>query len=319
MIKKMITKKMIVTTAAVFAMFLIYIIPNYNYEKIEPEQELEYVDSDVITSKIYLFNNTELLGRTEVVVSSNDIEVKARELLEVLISGGAGENKIPSGFKGVLPSETKINTIEFDNNVLKIDFSKDLLDVKKEYEEKIIEAIVYTMTGIDGVDKVIIYVDGDILNKLPQTGKVVPPTLDRSYGINKEYKITSTSNIKQVNVYYIDKYNDNYYYVPVTKYLNDDRESIQIVIDELTSTNVSSTNLMSFLNGNTKLLAVKELDNSLALDFNSFIFNDLSDKKILEEVLYTISLSVGDNYNVENVVFTNDNEEITQIVIKTLE
>lgn len=319
MIKKMITKKMIVTTAAVFAMFLIYMIPNYNYEKIEPEQELEYVDSDVITSKIYLFNNTELLGRTEVVVSSNDIEVKARELLEVLISGGAGENKIPSGFKGVLPSETKINTIEFDNNVLKIDFSKDLLDVKKEYEEKIIEAIVYTMTGIDGVDKVIIYVDGDILNKLPQTGKVVPPTLDRSYGINKEYKITSTSNIKQVNVYYIDKYNDNYYYVPVTKYLNDDRESIQIVIDELTSTNVSSTNLMSFLNGNTKLLAVKELDNSLALDFNSFIFNDLSDKKILEEVLYTISLSVGDNYNVENVVFTNDNEEITQIVIKTLE
>ena len=48
------------------------------------------------------------------------------------INGGAGESKIPSGFKGTLPSETKINKIEFDNGVLKIDLSKDLLDLQQK-------------------------------------------------------------------------------------------------------------------------------------------------------------------------------------------
>ena len=319
MIKKLITKKVLITSAAIFALSLIYAMPNYNYEKIEPEQELEYVDSEVIKSKIYLLNKDDMLGRTEVIVSSDDIETKAKELLEILINGGSGESKIPNGFKGILPSETKINTIEYDNNILKVDFSKELLDVKAEYEEKVIEAIVYTLTSINDVKQIIIYVDGDILNKLPQTGKVIPPILDRNFGINKQYKLTSTNNIKQVTVYYIDKYNDNYYYVPVSKYLNDERESIQIVIDELTSSNLSNPNLMSFLNDNTKLLAVEQMDNILTLDFNNYIFDDIENKDILEEVLYTISLSVGDNYDVDSVVFTNNNEEITQITIKTLE
>ena len=114
MIEKMIAKKVIITTAAMFSMFLIYMIPSYKHEVIEPKQELEYVDGTVITEQIFLFNKNELLGRTEVVVSSEELEIKAKELLEVLINGGAGESNIPSGFKGVLPSETKINKIEFE-------------------------------------------------------------------------------------------------------------------------------------------------------------------------------------------------------------
>ena len=87
-----------------------------------------------------------------------------------------------------------------------------------------IEAIVYTLTSIDEVKKIILYVDGDILNKLPQTGKNLPSTLDRTFGINKEYDITSMKDIEDVTIYYINKYNNDYYYVPVTKYVNDDRE-----------------------------------------------------------------------------------------------
>ena len=42
-------------------------------------------------------------------------------------------------------------------------------------------------------------------------------------------------------------------------------------------------------------------------------------KDILEEVIYTISLSVGANYDVEKVIFNVENEEICKSVIKTLE
>ena len=75
--------------------------------------------------------------------------------MEILISDGSGENKIPNGFLAILPSDTKILSLKYDNHVLKINFSKELMDVKAEYEEKMIEAVVYTLTSISEVEKVI--------------------------------------------------------------------------------------------------------------------------------------------------------------------
>ena len=105
----------------------------------------------------------------------------------------------------------------------------------------------------------------------------------------------------------------------MTKYLNDDRDKIKIIIDELTSANMYQTNLMSFLNSNTELLDIQQSENVLSLNFNSYIFNDATKKDILEEVIYTICLSVGDNYNVEEVVFQVDTEEVYKTVLKDVE
>ena len=70
------------------------------------------------------------------------------------------------------------------------------------------------------------------------------------------------------------------------------------------------TNLMSYLNSNTKVLSVNEQDNLLTVDFNDYIFNDINTKEVLEEVIYTINLSIKDNYNVKEVIFTVNNQEI---------
>lgn len=182
-----------------------------------------------------------------------------------------------------------------------------------------IEAIVYTVTTIDEVKSVIIYVDGDILTKLPKTKINLPTTLDRSFGINKTNDLTSTKDFNQVTIYYVNKYNDNTYYVPVTKYLNDKRDKISIVIDELTSLKTYTGNLMSYLNSNTKLLKVQEEADFLQLTFNSYIFDDVNNKDILEEVIYTICLSINDNYDVKEVIFDYENEEIYKTVLKSIE
>ena len=320
MLKRYWIKKIVVSTSALFALFLIYLIPKNDEKVLENiEQELEYVNYSVTKNEVFLLDVNGYLARTTIPVNSTDINSKAKEILETLIKGSSGESKIPNGFQGILPSETKILSIEFKDEVLKVNFSKDLLDIKKEIEEKLIEAIVYNLTSIDGVNKVIIYVEGDILTKLPQTGINLPSTLTREFGINKEYDIRNTKNLNQVTVYYINKYNDKEYYVPVTKYLNDDREKIQIIVDELASTPIYNSNLMSYLNNNTKLLAISESVDSLDLVFNSYIFSDISEKEILEEVIYTISLSVKDNYDVEQVIFHVEDEEIYKSVIKTIE
>lgn len=322
MLKKTSIRKILVSLSALFALFLIYLIPNGSYEnKLNIDYELNYIEEDVDKEVIYLLDSYNMLGRSEIVFNekTSDIELKARNLIQVLIKGGEGEDHIPNGFRSILSSETKILSLKYNEGIIKIDFSKDLLDIDKENEEKVVEAIVYTLTSIDGVDKVIIYVEGDILNKLPQTKKNLPAILDKSFGINKEYDISSTNNITMTTTYYINKYNDEYYYVPVSKFSNDDRNKITIIVDNLSSSPSYKANLMSFLNYNTKLLSATQDVDSLSLNFNSYIFNDSSEKKILEEVIHTISLSVADNYDVKELVFKVDDEEIYKTTFKTIE
>lgn len=318
MLKRMFTKKLILIMAVTFSLTLICLIPN-DSSKLNAKQELKYVDKEVAKSVAYLLDSNNYLARTMVVTSNAKIEEKARELMEILIKDGKGESKIPNGFRSLISSETKINSVRYNDGLIKIDFSSELLDTNIEQEEKIIEAIVYTLTSIENVDKVIIYVDGDILTKLPKTGITLPSTLDKSYGINKEYDISSYKDINKVTVYYVSKYNDNTYYVPVTKYLNDDREKIKIIVDELASSYLYNSNLMSYLNSNTTLLSSEITDDTLSLVFNQYIFSDQTTKNILEEVIYTIGLSIGVNYDVKQVVFNVDNQEIYKSVIKTLE
>lgn len=322
MLKKTSIRKILVSLSALFALFLIYLIPNGSYEnKLNIDYELNYIEEDVDKEVIYLLDSYNMLGRSEIVFNekTSDIELKARNLIQVLIKGGEGEDHIPNGFRSILSSETKILSLKYNEGIIKIDFSKDLLDIDKENEEKAVEAIVYTLTSIDGVDKVIIYVESDILNKLPQTKKNLPAILDKSFGINKEYDITSTNNITMTTTYYINKYNDEYYYVPVSKFSNDDRNKITIIVDNLSSSPSYKANLMSFLNYNTKLLSATQDVDSLSLNFNSYIFNDSSEKKILEEVIHTISLSVANNYDVKELVFKVDDEEIYKTTFKTIE
>lgn len=318
MLKRIYLKKILISLSALFALLLIYLIPT-DRELKDIKSEVIYVDSSVETNNIYLLDSYNMVSLTNIMVAGTDIETKARDLIESLIQGSSKEDQIPNGFKSIIPSETKILNIKLENNILKIDFSKEILNIQKEYEEKMIEALTYTLTSIDGIDGIIIYVEGNILNKLPQTNINLPSTLDRSFGINKEYDITSTNNINSVTTYYIGKTNNEYYYIPVTKYLNDDREKIKIVIDELESSKIYNTNLMSFLNDNVKLLSVEQMEDTLRLNFNEYIYSNLDTKEILEEVIYTICLSIEDNYDVKQIVFNVNDEEIYKSVQKSIE
>ena len=318
MIKRIYIKKIIVSSVALFAFFLIYFIPN-NKETINIKQEVEYVSIDIKTSPIYLLDQNNYLAKTEIAINKEKIEDIAKYLITALTIGESLEDKIPSGFKAVLPSDTKILDISYTDNLLKINFSKDLLDTSKDMEEKIIESLIYTLTNINDVDKIMILIEGKILTKLPQNNIILPSTLDRNYGINKQYNITNNKNITKTTIYYVNKYNDYEYYVPVTKIDNDPRDKIEIIIDELSSRNLYKTNLMSYLNSNTKVLSVTETDEQLVIEFNDYIFNDIDTKDILEEVIYTICLSIEDNYSVKEVIFKVENEEIYKKVVKVLE
>lgn len=308
MIKRIMLRRILLASITLFAIFLITLIPDKKYDQI-----LEYKEESADYATIYLLDSNNYLGKTTIAINNAKVEDVSLELLEALINDGVGESKIPNGFKSFISSETKINSITFNEGLLHVDFSEELLDIPSNLEEKVIESIVYTLTSIDKVKEVSISIDGKILTELPQSKVLLDERLNKTFGINKEYEISSLKDIQKVTIYYVSKYNDKEYYVPVTKYVNDSREKVEIIIDELSSSPIYQTNLMSYLNSNTKLLASSLIDDVLTLNFNNYIYSDIDNKKILEEVLYTISESIINNYEVSTIVYKVLDEEISVI------
>lgn len=320
MLKRCYSRKIFVSSAVLFALLLVCLIPKQKLYTLEDvKNDTVYVNTEANLFPIYLLDKNKMVARTKVSLVNTEVNAKIKELIQILIQGGEGENKIPSGFQATLPAETKLNSIQLSDGLLKLEFSKEFLNTTAELEEKMVSSLVYTVTSIEEVKQVILYVDGNILTFLPKSKKYLPSTLNRSFGVNKEYDLTSFENIKGVTIYYVGKYNNDIYYVPVTKYTNSSEDKIKIIISELAAGPNYHSGLMSFLNSNTKLLANSQESTVLSLTFNDSIFNNLEDQNILEEVINTISLSVGDNFDVKEVDFKVNDKEIYKSVIKTLE
>lgn len=311
MLKKMSIRKIIISTFTLFILLIIYLIPSNDENEIELKNSgVEYTYSNNL-NPIYLLDSNDYVARTSIKTCACDGVERAKDLLEGLIIDGKKSNIIPNGFKSIIPPETQILDLQLQEGTLTINFSKELLDINEKYEEKMLEAIIYTLTSIEGIDNVIIQVEGEPLTKLPQSGKQLPTVLDKSYGINKIYELTSTKDITSYTTYYVSTYNDNYYYVPVTKYINNEnQDKIKVIIEEMSSAPIYESNLMSFLNVNTKLLDYEQEDSTLKLKFNDMILSDITSNNILEEVIYTISLSMNDMLGVTEIIFYADDEEI---------
>ena len=73
---------------------------------------------------------------------------------------------------------------------------------------------------------------------------------------------------------------------------------------------------MSYLDANVKLLDYEITDKVIKLNFNDSILNNITNDKILEEVMYTIGLSLCDELSVEDVIFKVNNQEISTFFSK---
>lgn len=319
MLKRMSIKKIIVSTTAIILLLVIYLIPSNRKDIDLKNNTLEYSYNNIV-STIYLIDSNNYVARTTIPTCKCEGVDLAKDLVYGLVIGGPKNNIIPNGFRSIIPPDVSIKNIELKDKVLTIDFTKELLEVTKNDEEKMLEAIIYTLTSIDGIDKVIIKIEGETLTKLPNSKLNVPTVLDKSYGINKSYDLSNLNDIFSYTTYYRSTYNNNKYYVPVTKYINSkESDVVKVIIKELGSSPIYQTNLMSYLNANVTLNSYELLDNNLKLNFNELLLNDLNSKSILEEVIYTISLSMDNIYNnLESVSFLVNNEEIYTINIKDI-
>lgn len=297
MLKRKALRKIIITTFVFFVVLTIYMIPSNN--KNNNEIIYHYIDTKDIS--VYLLNNHNQLTKVDFKINNDNLINTVRSVINKLTV--SIDATIPNGFVQVIPNDVKLNNITIKDGLLCLDFSEAFLEVPSNEIETVVESISYSLFNIDGIDKVSIYV---LDKNISDTYSNIPRVIDKKFGINKRLEIKSLNDISKVTIFYIDNIDDNNYYVPVTKYVNDKRDKIKIIIDELSSSYIYESNLISLLNKNIKLLDYEIKNDAVILDFSNSIFLEQND--MLEEIVY----SVFANYDVNEVVFNLNDRQITK-------
>ena len=288
-----ILKKLFNTTVTMFIILTILTInKTSNTNTLRTNLEIENI-TNISTDNIYLLNDDNLLVKTNIFLDKNK---KIENIIKYLT---ISNNKTPSGLKAYLPKNIKLINYFIGNNTLTVNLSKEFMNTNNLDLQ--VTGLVYSLLELNDIDNIKIQVEGkqlDNYNKL----------LNRNLGINNKYLFNNRYDISKVTVYYIDKIGDKEYYVPVTKYVNDTRNKVEIIVDEL---KLSDNNLISYLNDNVKLLNYREEANVLFLNFNNYLLDQ--NKKIYNEILNTIAYSIFDNYDVNVVCFEINSKRVDLI------
>lgn len=310
MIKKSSIRRICVATLALFILLIIYFFPSSD---VTIKEHLSYIKKDEMP--IFLVDNSNYVARTSIVKSSETINEQIKEIIETLTINSKKSTYIRDGFKPIIPENTKIIDLKLDNEILTINFSKEFLTVNETNEESMLEALIYSLTELKEIKKIKILVENIPFTKLPNSNKKLPEYLDKTYGINKIYNLNSLKETSKTTIYYLSKINDYYYYVPVTKVSNEKLERVEIIIKELKSTPIYHTNLISYLAASANMTNYELLENAICLSFNNYLIANMKEEQILEEVKYSIALSLRDTYGINEVIFNIPDSENSKISI----
>lgn len=290
-----IIKKIFNTTITMFIILTIFTLKTTsNSNVLRTNVEIDDI-TNLTTNNIYLLNKNNLLVKTKVFINNK----KNKEIESIIKYLTITNNKTPVGLKTYIPKDTKLLNYKLENNTLIIDLSKEFLSTANK--QLVITGLVYSLLEIKDIDNIMLQVEGKPIEGYNEV-------LNKNIGINNEFLFNSRYDISRVVIYYVDKIDNKTYFVPVTKYLNDTREKIEIIIDELKENN---NNLISYLNDNAKLINYREEGNVLYLNFNEYLID--SNDEVSKDIMKTIAYSVFDNYNVNVVCFETNSKRVDMI------
>lgn len=293
--------KIFFTTLIVFIAFILF-----SFSKTSVDNES--FSSSSYRVPLYTINEDSYVSMTSVFLDGDTLEEKISNVIDIMVVDNNKNFLLPSYFKPILPRGTKLISVRLNGDILKIVFSKELLNISSEQADAMIESLLYTLLGFEEVVGVEIYVEDSLLKYVPNTNKKLPTILYDDYGINKSYSLSSNMDIKKINLYYYTRNNDNYYLIPVTKYVNDNREKLEIIVEELSSF-LYQDNLISMLSDSVELVSYDIKDNVISLDFTDS-FDSLYN--VNDTVIKPLLCSLFSNYTVDKVKISVDGVKILE-------
>lgn len=270
----------------------------------------EEATTETVKRDLYLIDNSGLVVPYTVDLPKTD--AAARQVLEYLVAGGPLNEILPDGFRAVIPQDTVVD-VKLEDGTITADFSKEFGTYNPEDEAKILQAITWTLTQFDNVNNVVISVNGYKLDEMPVNSTPIPTDLSRADGINIDNSgVVDITNSRPVTLYFYVQNEDVEYYVPVTKRIeNTGDDRVSAVVNALIDGPKMSSNLISEIHQDVKLLGAKVEDGNVTLDFNEAIFGSFNEKMISKHVINSLVLSLTEQPEVKSVAITvNGSEDV---------
>ncbi|MBM7701316.1 GerMN domain-containing protein [Metabacillus iocasae] len=233
----------------------------------------------------------------------------AKQVLEHLVQGGPVTNMLPDGFSAPLPADTEVGVNMEKDGTIVADFSKEFKNYKAEDELKILQAITWTLTQFDGVEKVKIRINGHDQKVMPVNNTPIGDGVSRANGINFDSSgVIDITQTKAATLYYVAQNGDDTYYVPVTKRIEAKGQNAYVtIINELIKGPSATSGLVSDFNSDVALLdEPKYEDGNVTLNFNENILGNLEGNKVSQHVVNSLVLSLTEQAGVESVAITVD-------------
>ncbi|MCQ2560205.1 MAG: GerMN domain-containing protein, partial [Clostridia bacterium] len=134
--------------------------------KASEQQPVKQQPTVNLVTKIYFSDDQEmyLVAEDLTLTDGNSPEAAAKEVIAALIKGPNNTALLPT-----LPQGTKLSAVQVENGLATVNFSADLRDKHSkgsDGENMTVYSIVNSLTELEGIDRVQILVDGEVIESL---------------------------------------------------------------------------------------------------------------------------------------------------------
>ncbi|MGM8366348.1 GerMN domain-containing protein [Virgibacillus sp. W0181] len=267
--------------------------------------------TETVPRQLYLLDANGMVAAQTVELPKLESKEVATQVLSYLVKDGPVMQILPNGFEAVLPAGTEVLGLNLqDDGSLVVDVSNEFANYKAEDELKILQAMTYTLTQFENVERIKLWVNGEPQTEMPVNGTPITEGYSRTNGIN----IINTDTLdlltsEPVTMYYPAEFNENRYFVPVTQYVEgNNKENYDSIVESLLKGPMYDTNILHVFNSKTSLINKPVLkDGILELVFNESILKDPEKKIISDEVVETLVRTLTEQQDIDAVQIKVEN------------
>lgn len=286
-------------------------------DQADETEEVEDVDendqtTEAVARQLYLLSKEGIVVPQTVELPKIESDAVATQVLEYLVEDGPITDLLPSGFEAILPAGTEILGLNLEEDgTMIVDFSEEFNQYDGEKEQQIIQAMTYTLTQFDNVEKVKLWVNGFEQNEMPVNGMPLQEGYSRANGINMlDTEGIDLINSEAVTIYYPAQLESNIYYVPVTQHIEVEDDLNKGIVEALINGPSYESRLLQVFNPNIELLEVNTSNEGvLSIEFTEEILADVNEAYIADEVIETLVLTLTDQPDISGVNISVENVE----------
>ncbi|HLR62631.1 MAG TPA: GerMN domain-containing protein [Lentibacillus sp.] len=285
--------------------------------------------SATVDRQLYLLDANGMVASQTLELPQPESNTVAEQSLEYLVKDGPVTSLLPNGFQAVLPAGTQILGLDLqDDGTMIVDVSEDFKNYKAENEQEILQAMTYTVTQFENVDRMKLRINGKKQGTMPVDGTPIGDGYSRVNGINLVQSNTvDLLGAEPVTLYYPSAQGENKYFVPVTQHIDvEDNNLYGSTIQALMQGPVPETNLQHVFNSSVQLTTDPSLkEGVLEVIFNQDVLQDTDKAVISNEVMESLVRTLTQDEAVEAVevkvedvetLFNENGEPYTEPVTK---